>query len=248
MDKVAIVTGAARGIGRGHVEQLASKGARVAAVDLTFEDSPPYELPDGAKVIRLECDVTNEDAVASAFGKVEQDLGPVTALVNNVGGVIRRTECHDYTLEEWQWFISTNLTSAWMCSRAVLGGMRERRNGRIVNTSSDAVDIPVDGLGPYIAAKAGIVGLTRVLAYENGDWDIAVNALSPGLTPTESAKGYQSQEQRQQMYDAVLVRQAHKVPATPDDHGSLISWLALEAPVHLTGQVFHMNGGYVYGG
>jgi NAD(P)-dependent dehydrogenase (short-subunit alcohol dehydrogenase family) len=247
MEMVAVVTGGASGIGRGHVESIAARGVAVASLDLSFKDAPPYNLPEKSRVERFESDVTNEQAVTEVFRRVEKELGPVSILVNNVGGVIRRAESHEYTVDEFNWFIATNLTSAWLCSRAVIPGMRQRRHGRIVNTASDAVDIPVAGLGPYIAAKGGIVGLTRALAFENGDYDIAINALSPGFTPTASAKGYRDDE-RQRIADMCLPRQAHKVPATPADHGALITWLALDAPVHLTGQVFHMNGGYVYAG
>ena len=187
--KVAIVTGAAKGIGAAIVEACVREGARVAALDLDgagVEALAEKLRGGGADVLALRADVTRSTDIAKAFDAVLARWGRVDILVNNAGGfaVIRATE--DITEEEWDAIVASNLTSVFLCSKAALPIMKRQRYGRIVNLASvvgraGAVRVT----SHYAAAKAGVIGFTRHLALEVGADGITVNAVAPGTTATE---------------------------------------------------------------
>ncbi|TAJ33660.1 MAG: SDR family NAD(P)-dependent oxidoreductase [Reyranella sp.] len=189
--KVALVTGASRGIGRAVALALAGQGAAVAvnyrerakeAADVVAEIEKA-----GGKAMAVAADVSDGKAVAGMVAAVEQKLGPVDVLVNNAGLAIIRS-IDDLTEEEFDQTIAVNLKSAFLCTRAVLPGMRKRKWGRIVNISSGAAR-GAGGIGPhYNASKAGMEGLTRGYAARVVKDGITVNAVAPSLIETDMVR------------------------------------------------------------
>jgi 3-oxoacyl-[acyl-carrier protein] reductase len=181
--RVAVVTGAGRGLGRAIAEGLAAHGVAVAAVDI--DGAAARTAADGLATTGrgVGADVADERAVAGLFADVEADLGPVDILVNNAGrGTV--ASLSELTLSEWNAQLAVNLTSAFLCSRAALPGMCARGWGRIVNIGSQlalrgAADQPA-----YCAAKAGLHGLTRALAREAAGHGVTVNVVAPGPVDT----------------------------------------------------------------
>jgi NAD(P)-dependent dehydrogenase (short-subunit alcohol dehydrogenase family) len=185
---VAIVTGAGRGIGRAVATKLAEVGARVALLSRTASD-----LDDAVAAIRaaggeaqaFPCDVADAASVDDAFGRVRTALGPVDLLVNNAGvGTVAPVEVADYDVAEWDRIVGVNLRGAFLCARAVLPSMRERRRGTVVNVGSITGYESAPHVAPYGVSKFGLVGLTQALLAENHRHGIRVCLVSPG--PTDS--------------------------------------------------------------
>jgi NAD(P)-dependent dehydrogenase (short-subunit alcohol dehydrogenase family) len=180
--KVAVVTGAARGIGRAVATLFAAEGASVQAIDrLEAELTAASEAIRGAggDVRPHELDLRSADAIVSTFAGIEADEGRIDILVNNAGVIFFRP-IDEVTVEDWDWMHDINLRAPFLCCRAVATGMKSRRAGSIINVSSNAgvrggVDESV-----YCAAKFGIEGLSRALALELGGYNIAVNSITPG--------------------------------------------------------------------
>ena len=185
--RVAVVTGAATGLGRGIALLYAAEGAAVAVLDIDGAGAARVadEIRDrGCRSHACEVDVGDEDRVMAAFADATEALGPADILVNNAGVVdVERLE--SLSLHAWNEMLRVDLTSVFLCTRAVLGAMRERRYGRIVNISSQIAHKGGEGMTHYAAAKAGILGLTRSLAHEVTRDGIAVNAICPGPLDTD---------------------------------------------------------------
>ena len=177
-DDVALVTGAASGIGAAVVERLLAEGRRVCAWDVQEPSRPT-----AAHFARV--DVTNEAAVQEALATVERSLGPVGELVN-AAGVLSRAELRsqELTLEELRRVFAVNVEGVWLVSRAVAGRMTERRCGAIVTVASNAASVPRIGLGAYCASKAAAAMLTRCLGLELARYGVRCNVVSPGSTDT----------------------------------------------------------------
>ncbi|MDO8189259.1 SDR family oxidoreductase [Conexibacter sp. JD483] len=184
-DRVAIVTGGSRGIGRAIVHRLREEGARVASFDVIPPDpGEPFDAPD----LHVDCDVTDGAAVAAATVRVAEQLGaPATILVNNAG-VNAYADAATMGDEEWDAFFALDLKACWLTARAALPQMRAAGRGAIVNVSSIHATLTQRGRFPYAAAKAGIVGLTRSLALDEGPNGIRANAVCPGLIDTQLAR------------------------------------------------------------
>jgi NAD(P)-dependent dehydrogenase (short-subunit alcohol dehydrogenase family) len=243
--KVAIVTGAAKGIGAAIVEACVREGARVAALDLDSAgvEALAEKLRDGgADVLALRADVTRSADIAKAFDAVLARWSRVDILVNNAGGfaVIRDTE--DITEEEWQAILASNLTSAFLCSKAALPIMKRQRYGRIVNLASvvgraGAVRVT----SPYAAAKAGVIGFTRHLALEVGADGITVNAVAPGTTATERVLKARTPEDTRRVAEAIPVRRLGE----PGEIADAVVFLASDAAAFINGATLDVNGGQV---
>ena len=168
------VTGGARGIGAATVRAFGEAGARVASLDLDPENAA------GATAVE-RCDVGSPDQVAEAFSSIEAQLGPVDVLVNNAG-VNAAFDPVSMSVDDWETFFAVDLRSMWLCARAVLPRMRERGGGSIVNVASIQATLTQAGTFPYAAAKAGVLGLTKSLALEEGPFGIR-SMPSPPDTP-----------------------------------------------------------------
>jgi 3-oxoacyl-[acyl-carrier protein] reductase len=243
--KIAIVTGAAKGIGAAIAEACAREGARVAALDL---DGPGAEAVAaalrgrGADALALRADVTRAADIAAALDAVLARWGRVDVLVNNAGGfaVIRATE--DIPEAEWDAIVASNLTSVFLCVKAVLPLMKRQRYGRIVNLAS------VVGRGGavrvtshYAAAKAGVIGLTRHLALEVGADGITVNAVAPGTTATERVLKARTPEETRRVAEAIPVRRLGE----PAEIAEAVVFLASDAAAFINGATLDVNGGQV---
>jgi len=244
-DKVVIVTGAAKGIGAAIADACAREGARVAALDL---DGPGADAVAaalrgrGADALALCADVTRAADIRAALDAVLARWDRVDVLVNNAGGfaVIRATE--DIPESEWDAIVASNLTSVFLCVKAVLPVMKRQRYGRIVNLAS------VVGRGGavrvtshYAAAKAGVIGLTRHLALEVGADGITVNAVAPGTTATERVLRARTPEETLRVAQAIPVRRLGE----PGEIADAVVFLASDAAAFINGATLDVNGGQV---
>jgi NAD(P)-dependent dehydrogenase (short-subunit alcohol dehydrogenase family) len=225
--RVALVTGAARGIGRRIVETLQEQGARVAALDL--------EAPQHPGALGVAADVRAEEPVAAAFEQVEAELGPVELLVLNAGiFVIEPLE--ETSLDSWRRTLDVNLTGAFLCARRALPAMREHGFGRVVTIGSSAgVNGGAKSVAAYAASKAGAMALAKSIASEYAGTGITSNALAPALIDTEMI--------------ASMPDMRSKVPVgrlgTPDDVADLVAFLCSAHGGYITGEVVDVNGGFL---
>jgi 3-oxoacyl-[acyl-carrier protein] reductase len=243
--QVVIVTGAGRGIGAAIARAFAREGGRLALLDVDASalDTLTKELTGGgAEAVAVPCDVTVARAVREAVDAVAARWGRVDVLVNNAGGfsVIRRTE--EIPDEEWDSIMRFNLTSMFLCAKAVLPIMKRQRAGRIVNMSSVAGRAgAVTVASHYAAAKAGVLGFTRHLAREVAADGITVNAVAPGTVGTERWKALRSPEESRRLAEGVPVRRVSE----PAEIAECVMFLASSAAGYVTGATLDVNGGLV---
>ncbi len=242
--RVVMVTGAARGIGAAVARAFAAEGARIVALDIDAAglDALAGEVKAaGAEVLGLHADVTRPADVRSAVDAVAGRWGPVEVLVNNAGGFgTVRSATEEIPDEEWDAILRFNLTSAFLCAKAVLPGMKQRRWGRIVNLSS------IGGRGaavvlssPYAAGKAGILGFTRHLALEVARFGITVNAVAPGTTATERFRALRTPAETEALIQRVPLGRA----AEPQEIARCVLFLASDDAAYMTGACLDVNGG-----
>jgi len=236
--RVAIVTGAATGLGRGIALLYAEEGADVAVLDRNGQGA---EVVAGAiralgpRSIALQVDVSDEAAVKTTIAAAIADLGPPDILVNNAG-IATVSLLEDMPTAMWDEMLRVNLSSVFFCTRAVLPHMRARQYGRIINISSQLAHKGGEGMAHYAAAKAGVLGLTRSLAYEVTRDNIAVNAICPGplLTDMRLPPEWAAKKQG----ELVIGRQGRVEEVAPT---ALL--LATEEAAFYVGATFNPNGG-----
>ncbi len=240
--KIALVTGAASGIGAATARRLAAEGARVAIADLNEEGARAVagEL-DGQAVLM---DVTDTESVNAAVAQVAEALGPIDVLVNNAG-----TDLFSFFVKTdpglWDFVLGVNLRGTLAVTHAVLPGMQERRGGAIVNVASEAGRVGSQGSAVYSAAKAGVIGFTMAIAREAARYKVRVNAVAPGPieTPLLNAApivyGEVGERLKQGMIDATQLRRAGE----PDEVAAAIAFLACEDASYITGQTLNVSGG-----
>lgn len=245
--KVAVITGAAMGIGRAYAERLGSEGARVVCVDrLSSAETVQRIERGGGSAIELLCDVGDPDEVGRMEAEVLSRLGGCDILVNNAG-ISPARSFDEISFEDWRRVMSINLDSQFLTAKAFVPGMRGRKWGRIVNQASDSVALVLTGLVHYIASKTGIIGFTRALATELGNDGITVNAIAPGLirTPgTEAQRGGPNALPNRKGFDMAASQQAIKRPLTTEDLCGALSFICSDGAAMLTGQTIYLNGGH----
>jgi NAD(P)-dependent dehydrogenase (short-subunit alcohol dehydrogenase family) len=236
---VAVITGAASGIGLAIARELAGQGARVAVADIApdrAEEAAASIADDGGQAVGLPVDVASRPAVEALFAKVEADLGPVDILVNNAGISIDRG-VRRITDEEWQRTLAINLTGVFLCSQAAATSMIPRRSGRIINIASRAW-LGWFGQLAYASSKGGVVSSTRSLAIELAKYDITVNCLAPGLIDTPLLRAEPP---------GVMERLLHAQPTgtlgAAADVAFAAQFLAGPRARAITGQVLYVCGG-----
>ena len=241
-NQVAIVTGAAQGMGAAIAGRLAAEGAKVVLSDINVEKvaqvAERISTAANSSTMVMKTDVTKEDEVAEMVEMAIEHYGTVGLLVNNAG-ILYSTRIDNVTKAEWDKVIDVNLNGSFLCSKAVLPIMKANKFGRIVNMSSSA-GRSVSTLGGvhYTAAKAGVLGLTRGMAKEVAPFGITVNAICPGLIDTEMARENCSPE-RLRAYE-----ESFPIPrlGTPEEIAQLIVFLATDA-AYITGASIDINGG-----
>jgi len=176
-DKIAVVTGAARGIGRGVAEVFAAEGATVYAIDRIADEVQQLAKNPGITPVCL--DLTDADAVAKAFAEIEARAGRIDALVNNAG-IIFFKPIEETSVSDWDGLLSVNLRGPFLCTRAVAPGMKQRKSGAIINVSSNAGVRGGNNESAYCASKFGIEGFSRALAVEFAPYNVSVNTITPG--------------------------------------------------------------------
>jgi 3-oxoacyl-[acyl-carrier protein] reductase len=245
-DRVALVTGAGRGIGAATARRLAADGAAVAVADLTegdTEETATAISDSGGTAIGLSCDVTVADQVEAAVERVVAELGRVDILVNNAG-VIRDNLLFKMSEDDWDTVIAVHLRGAFLCSREAQRHMVAQRYGKIVNLSSISA-LGNRGQANYSAAKAGIQGLTRTLAIELGPFGINVNAVAPGFIATAmtDATARRMGVEPEQFREAVAAMVPLRRIGLPTDIAGVVSFLVSEDASYITGQTLYVDGG-----
>jgi acetoacetyl-CoA reductase len=236
MSRIALVTGGTRGIG--HAVSLALKhaGYRVVATYHSHGDEArALSCTTGIHVERF--DVADREACLDAVKAVERSVGPIDVLVNNAG-ITRDAMLHKMAGDDWDQVIATNLTSCFNMCRAVIGGMRERGFGRIVNIASINGQAGQFGQTNYAAAKAGIIGFTKALALESAAKGVTVNAVAPGYVATDMVKAVPPDAMAK-----VLARIPVGRLAEPDEIARAVLFLAADDNRFMTGATLTINGG-----
>lgn len=242
--RVALVTGAGRGIGRAVALTLGAAGARIAVADrdvASAEDTAARLRAAGRQALAAPFDVSQADEVAAAVRRVEAELGPVDVLVNNAG-IIRDAMLHRMTEQQFDDVIAVHLKGAWLCLRAVAPGMRERRWGKVISISSISGKTGIAGQTNYSAAKAGIVGLTRAAALELARHNINVNAIQPGFIDTAMTQAVPEPHRQATIATIPLGR-----VGAPQDIANAVLFLTSEQASFITGVVLEVAGGQALG-
>lgn len=240
-DKVALVTGASRGIGKAIALALAENGAAVA-VNYSSSEAAAVEVAElirknGGKAEIFKARVNVEAEVEEMFSAVEKSLGPVDILVNNAG-ITKDNLLMRMKTEEWDSVIDVNLKGAFLCTRRAVKGMMKNRYGKIINISSVVGFAGNAGQFNYSATKAGIIGMTKSAALECASRGIRVNAVAPGFIETDMTAS---------LSDDVKAAYMEKIPlkslGKPEDIANAVVYLASPLSDYMTGQTLHLNGG-----
>jgi 3-oxoacyl-[acyl-carrier protein] reductase len=244
--RVAVVTGGARGIGAGTARRLAADGLAVAVLDLKEGDSQATVdaiTEAGGRALAVGADVSDSDQVKAAVDKVVAELGPPAVLVNNAG-VIRDNMLFKMTDDDWDTVLNIHLRGSFLMARACQRHMVDQRFGRIVNLSSSSA-LGNRGQANYSAAKAGLQGFTKTLAIELGQFGITANAVAPGFIATDMTAA--TAARMGIGFEDFQKAAAANIPArrvgTPEDVAHVISFLASEGAGFVSGQVIYVAGG-----
>ena len=236
--RVAIVTGAAQGIGRAIAEKLKDEGASIAAVDLNGAGAQSVAAAlDG---LAIEADISSEPDAQRMAAETLARYGKIDVLVH-AAAIVPFIPWDEVDFAYWRKIISVNLDGAYLVSRAVEAPMREAGYGRIVHIASNAFMAGTPNMGPYLAAKGGVIGLTRALATELGKYGITANAVAPGITRTEGALATPHRE----AFDFVQALQAIPRHGLPADIAPAAAFLASEESGWITGQVLVADAGHI---
>jgi 3-oxoacyl-(acyl-carrier-protein) reductase len=239
-DKVAIVTGAARGIGRAIALEFAREGANIVITDVIDGSLVVEEIKKtGRKSVFIKADVSKMEQVQELMNKTKKIFGKIDILVNNAG-INRDALIHKMTEEDWDSVINVNLKGAFNCCKAAAKFMAEQKYGRIISISSVVGQMGNTGQANYAASKAGIIGLSKALALELARYgDITVNVVAPGFVNTGMAR-----KVPEKIMNAFIERILFHRLAEPEEVAYLAVFLASDLARYITGQVIGINGGF----
>ena len=243
-DKVVIVTGAGQGIGRAYAHAFAEEGAKVVIAEIHEANAKAVarEITDkGLKAMAIATDVSNADSVAEMVKTTVEEYGRIDILVNNAGilNAIEMRPIEELSLEEWNRVIAVNLTGMFLCCKAVAPVMKSQKGGKIINISSGVVMVGRPYYPHYVASKAGVIGLTRSLARELGEWNIHVNTVAPGPVTTEVPQTTITREE----VKALVALQCIKREETPKELLGPVMFLASDEADFMSGQLVNVDGG-----
>lgn len=241
-DKVAIVTGAARGLGKTFSLALAKEGAKVMVVDIADLEKTVKEIESSGGVVKpLRADVSNEKDTLEMAEETFKSFGRIDILVNNAAIIygLTRKPFFEINPQEWDRVMRVNVKGPWLCTKAVFPYMKQQGKGKIINLSSETFFTGSHGFVHYVASKGGVVGLTRALSVELGPYQINVNAIAPGFTDTEASRSIADVTQ----YD--VTRTPLGRLQQPNDLIGAMIFLASDESDFITGQTLLVDGGRV---
>ena len=247
-DKVVIVTGAARGLGREYARRFARLGARVAVTDLRDCSASVEAIEaEGGDGMALETDVSSADSTRAMAEAVIGRFGRIDVLVNNAAlyGSLNFRPFEELDDEEWDRVMAVNVKGIWNACRAVMPAMREQAGGAIVNISSLAATYGMPNGLHYTTSKAAVIGLTRGLAREAGRWNVRVNAVAPNVVDT-AATAEVFGDKTQKIIDVTLAQQSIRRPLVPEDIVGAVLYLGSDLSAMTTGQTLMVDGGTVF--
>lgn len=235
--RIAIVTGAAKGIGRAITNRMVMEKYRVVAVDIDENEGEKIQSEFGKEnILFIKADISREQAVKQLFENITKKFNAFDVLVNNAG-IIRDNMIWNMPAEDFDKVININLKGTWLMCREAARFFKTKNSGRIINITSRAW-LGNRGQSNYAASKAGVVSLTRVLALELGKYNVSVNAVAPGFIDTPLTQKLKK-EVRQRLIDA----QPTKTMGSPEDVANVVSFLASEKTNFITGQTIYVDGG-----
>jgi 3-oxoacyl-[acyl-carrier protein] reductase len=244
--RVAVVTGAGRGIGAAEAVRLAQDGANVAVLDLTEEacrETVEAVEATGVEALAVACDVSNGEQVEEAFGRVAERFGRVDILVNNAG-IIRDNQLFKMSENDWDAVIDVHMKGSFLCTRAAQKYMVEQQYGKVVMTSS-IVALGNKGQVNYSAAKAGLQAMARTLALELGRFNVNVNAVAPGWIETEMTReaaervGMTMEDMKEQFAKNIPLKRFGR----PDDIANVVAFLVSDDASYISGETIYVAGG-----
>jgi NAD(P)-dependent dehydrogenase (short-subunit alcohol dehydrogenase family) len=239
-DRVAVVSGAATGIGKAVALRLAADGARVEILDIKDASDTVNEIRSAGGTATFSlCDVTSESQIAEAIKGVEARHDRVDILVNNAGILSGRTPWYELSYEEVNRFVQVNYLGYFLVSKAIYPLLKKSNYGRVINVASRTYFLANPGQMAYVAAKGAVMGMTRVMAREMGDDNITVNAVAPGMIATEGTMAHSTEE----AFNRVMQNQAIKKRGKPEHLAALIAFLASDDAELITGQMILCDGG-----
>lgn len=240
--KVAIITGAARGIGLQIARTFGREGVRTVVTDINekaLQDVRDEFDRQGWEGLQISCDVRNKEAIKSVVGNTTKKFGRIDILVNNAG-VAPGGLIEELSEDDWELNQDINLKGTFLMSQAVIPVMKAQRSGRIINAASHAAIIPAIGQAAYAASKAGIASLTRTLAGELGPWNITVNAYAPGMIPTDLNRFEDAPPKaKERLLDSLTLRRWGE----PQEVANVVSFLSSDLAGYITGTLIDISGG-----
>lgn len=240
-DKIAIVTGSARGIGFAIAQVLAEEGAKVVISDLAIssgEESAKQLQQQGFEAVFIPCDISKREQVNALFSQTKEHLGGIDVIVNNAG-INRDGMLHKLSDEDWDKVIDINLKGTFHCMQEAAKLMREQGRGRIVNISS-ASWLGNVGQANYAASKAGVIGLTKTACRELARKGVTVNAICPGFIDTDMTRGVP-----EKVWDLMISKIPAGFAGDPRDVGQCVAFLASDKARYINGEVINVGGGMV---
>lgn len=239
--KIALVTGATRGIGKAIAAKLAADGATVIGTATSEKGASTIAGYLGDAGTGMVLNVAEQQSVESTLNTIKEHFGDIDILVNNAG-ITRDNLLMRMKEEEWQEILDTNLTPIYRLSKAVLRAMMKKRNGRIVNIGSVVGSTGNAGQTNYAAAKAGLIGFTKSLGQEVASRGITVNAVAPGFIDTDMTKGL-TDEQKSSINAQIPCQRLGK----PEEVAAAVAYLVSDGAAYVTGETLHVNGGMYMG-